>query len=174
MNQREKELWLSEFYAKEGKIQFYYAENNRWEVYNTGPNVDSDPKNWRRKPVDKVVDLSALKDSQIDVELSDDREVWRIGKLITFVPASEFDPDGFVDSEGCTWRYCRPRMDHIHAWMGGDCPLPEGVMVRAYIRNGRSQDVPAASSDWHCGSDSDNDIIAFKVLPDLCEGYTWG
>jgi hypothetical protein len=128
------------------------------------------------KPTKKVIDMSALING-IDCEFKDlDADIWVIGKLHDQLE----DRDGCFkfwkrqDNSGCWYDKCQPRMNHIHAWQGGDCPLPEGFMVKVYPRidnNHSSENLvnEAVKYDWgHVGQDGD--IIAFKVLG-LDDGY---
>lgn len=122
-----------------------------------------------KKPKKKVVDLSVLIASGIDVEVSvSDR--WRTGKLESIV-------NGYYLIEGNSrgLAKCRPRMNHIHAWQGGECPLPEGLLVRVYFRNANNKVGLATDFKdlWYLNAAlDDNDIIAFEVLG-LAEGWQW-
>jgi hypothetical protein len=63
-----------------------------------------------RKPANKVIDLSVLIDSQIDCEFSDDGDVWATSNLSWLVRSGDY-----VDKAQHAWKYCKPRMNHIHA-----------------------------------------------------------
>jgi hypothetical protein len=89
----------------------------------------------RNNPTKKVIDLSVLIDSQIDCEFSaypyfDHKQ---LGTLV-FLPK---DDTGMctIDTKGISpefARYCRPRMNHKHAWQGGECPI-EGFVVHVWV-----------------------------------------
>ena len=109
---------LADFYqqvADGGEIQLYLIrppENQpKWEDSKNGPNLASDPDMWRIKPKLKPVDMSVLIASGIDCEFTSrsDKSHWDIGKL-----------KGIDSFYYPTWdaahMYCRPRMNHIHAW----------------------------------------------------------
>jgi hypothetical protein len=118
------------------------------------------------KPTKKVIDMSALING-IDFEFSDDDGVdSRFGKLIGI------KEDGTFRSEDWVWDRCRPRMNHIHAWQGGDCPLPEGFRVKVWYRDGSTGDAGDADKlklRWSCEV-VNSDVIQFEVLG-LADGY---
>ena len=122
---------------------------------------------WRIKPTKKVIDMSALIDG-IDCQFSDDKSFRSnfLGTLtdkegLNYHKYSGDSGDGFVRHA----KYCRPRMNHIHAWQGGECPLPEGFIVRVLFRNADNKDGLATDFGdlWY-------DIIAFQVFG-LADGY---
>jgi hypothetical protein len=86
------------------------------------------------KPKKKVINLSALING-IDCEFKDlENDSWVIGKLHD-LPA---DHDGDFkywkrhDNSGCWYDKCQPRMNHKHAWQGGECPI-EGFVVHVWV-----------------------------------------
>jgi len=83
----------------------------------------------RFEPAKKVIDLSVLIESGIDVEspaLWGDAEVWSpIGRLFYIRDENYYTSCGPVLE-------LRPRMNHIHAWQGNECPI-EGFVVRAWL-----------------------------------------
>jgi hypothetical protein len=124
------------------------------------------------KPKKKVIDLSVLIDSQIDCEFKYGGkltpQVWFVDKLTEIHnEANTYKPS----LQGYT-TYCRPRMNHIHAWQGGECPLPEGFMVKVWCRDMRKSlsGNRATEFNWTYDSDSREDIIAFEVLG-VADGY---
>jgi hypothetical protein len=123
---------LADFYqqvADGGEVQIVSKVNlNGWSTpfVECGPSIGSYRSSWRIKQTKKVIDLSVLIDSQIDCEFSDDGIESRIGKLLSI------KHDGTFRSEDWVWDKCQPRMNHIHAWQGGECPI-EGFVVRAWI-----------------------------------------
>ena len=95
---------------------------------NITPNLDRWYAEWH-KPAKKVIDLSVLIASQIDCEFEDNY----VGQLIGIESGLEFPyktTNGYGD-DGYSGM-CRPRMNHIHAWQGGECPI-EGFVVRAWV-----------------------------------------
>jgi len=65
---------------------------------------------------------------------------------------------------------CRPRMNHWHSWQGGECPLPEGLVVevlRRGVPGNLTYDGYSGLLGWEhqleMNSLSFRDIIAFKV-----------
>ena len=121
---------LSDFYQKVadgGEIEFRAIGVEDWEVAYTCPTLGS-PKQWRIKPAKKVIDLSLLVNSQIDCEFSDEGDTsWSVGTLSNIHARGEYS---YTCEQFNEWVYCRPRMNHKHAWPEGECPLPEGFIVR--------------------------------------------
>lgn len=56
-----------------------------------------------------------------------------------------------------------------NVWFGGECPLPEGVMVEYALRDATRNECEAKNLDWS-HTNSFYDIIAFRVAG-LAEGY---
>tara|TARA_R110000868_G_scaffold284591_1_gene545051 strand:- start:298 stop:831 length:534 start_codon:yes stop_codon:yes gene_type:complete len=125
---------LSDFYQKVadgGEAEFRAnSTNKQWFSTSGSPCLSSVRQNWRIKPTKKVIDLSVLIESGIDCEFYDeldfDEEELRIGFL------TSIDCSGHPYSLGCdVYSFCQPRMNHIHAWQGGECPI-EGFVARAW------------------------------------------
>lgn len=129
-----------------------------------------------RKNKRKSVDLSVLIDSGIDCEFGEANCYIKAGleNIITY-------GDGKVAYQardlGNRYSKCRPRMNHIHAWQGGECPLPEGFIVDVWYRDiddetdsdtGRGLATQMQWAHEHYG----NDIIAFEVIG-LADGYCY-
>ncbi len=128
----------------------------------------------RIKPEPKVIDLSVLIGG-IDCEFSayPDFNFSVIGKL------SRVRGSGNYDCNTYQYKYCRPRLNHIHYWGGGECPLPEGLKVSVYYRDGGNNEMITTAHEglflWgHDTEMSDNDIIGFEILG-KAEGwlYPW-
>ena len=123
------------------------------------------------KPTKKIIDLSVLIESGIDCEFSDDVHASAIAKLETITTSHTGEPY-YINDKGLYWGRCTPRMNHKHAWQGGDCPLPEGFRVKIWRRNGEEGDAGDAfhlilrwsNEKW------ESDIIAFEVLG-VADGY---
>ena len=151
-----------------------------------GPNMYSLTNKWRIKPKKKVVDLSVLVDENgngLDCEFSNNGSTWGAGKLVnidTPTPIEREDPPkeylylkDYIGLHNRPYRYCRPRMNHVHAWQGGDCPLPEGVAYRAHLRDDEMfTEISGASYMRWSHINRAGDIIAFEVLG-LAEGWQW-
>ena len=166
---------LADFYQKVadgGEAEFNKGITiEDWRITDYGPSNGSVRQDWRIKPAKKVIDLSVLIDSQIDCEFkyggSLTPKAWFIDKLTEIHnEANTYKPS----LQGYT-TYCQPRMNHIHAWQGGECPLPEGFRVKVWFRNTlyTPADRPATSIRWCHDGDLD-DIIYFEVLG-LADGY---
>jgi len=108
-------------------------------------------------PPTKVIDLSVLIESGIDCEFSDNKNDWFVGLLVNFSDIDYRDPIA-------RWKYCRPRMNHVHAWMGGKCPLPDGLLIKLHFRfHAPREETVYNELRWGC-NDMASDIIAFEVL----------
>ena len=119
------------------------------------------------------VDLSALIKSGIDCEVSDAKFANAVNTypIRTLVSIGEKSLRYFVNT-AVEYRFCRPRMNHWHVWMGGDCPLPEGLIVDVALRGGDAlKEESPHLLRWEHHLD-DRDIIAFRVVG-LEEGYCW-
>tara|TARA_R110002124_G_scaffold29923_1_gene103566 strand:+ start:93 stop:641 length:549 start_codon:yes stop_codon:yes gene_type:complete len=137
-----------------------------------GPAIGSSKDIWRIKPTKKVIDLSVLVDSGIDVEVSDGNDRWYLGGCLRHIyeTGARYSCANSIVHE----KQCRPRMNHKHAWQGGECPLPEGFLVRTFMRGadyylGGIVLLRPTLADWSHGNHP-ADIIAFEVLG-LADGY---
>ena len=159
---------LADFYQKVadgGEIE-YDSMPHGWLPSWVSPCLSSVRQDWRIKPTEQVIDLSVLIESGIDCEFSLDNRFWYVDKL------SQILREGYSGKVYAEWKYCRPRMNHIHAWQGGDCPLPEGFKVKVWCRDMRKalSGNRVTEFNWTHDSDSREDIIAFEVLG-LADGY---
>ena len=109
------------------KLVILYMSVKGWRQDNS-PSWDIEDA-YRIKPSLKPVDLSVLIDSGIDCEFSfKGSNQWSINTLHHLVSCSK-KPTYHVRRDNQGYTKCRPRMNHVHAWQGGECPLPEGLMV---------------------------------------------
>ena len=146
-----------------------YIDSSLLPVYQD----DLDLDNWRvaPPPPKKVIDLSLLAESGIDCafwNMAGDKTVGTLTDLDK--PSVTYERDN-----GLWYSYCQPRMNHVHAWQGGWCPLPAGVRVLVYLRSGEYHADEATEYQWKKkieGWTCDTDIIAFEVLG-LADGYVW-
>ena len=135
-------------------------------------------KQWefRTKPELEPVDLSVLIESGIDCEFSDYRATKTIPiiRKLARIRKGAGDEAPYVDQAVIRWNYCKPRMNHIHAWQGGECPLPDGVEVKVTFREGTHRRGRATTDfNWsYSTGGSDGEIIAFEVLG-LMPGHCW-
>ena len=170
---------LADFYqqvADGGEIELNGGYGIGYVTNLAGPDMLSQSLVWRIKPKKKVVDMSALIKSGIDCEFSTSNGCLAFkGPLVNISHASDGTVFYEIEVDGRGWLRCRPRMNHVHAWQGGDCPLPEGVTVQIYKRTRdvltREPTGDASSFDWHHYG-TYGDIIAFEVLG-LAEGWQW-
>ena len=162
---------LVAFYQKVadgGEIEFNYVR--LWQAISEGPTLGSSTDNWRIKPTNKVIDLSVLIESGIDCEFSDKTsERTTIGKLLGVTDVEGY-PYKTGNSRADEYEQCSPRQDHIHAWQGGECPLPEGFLIALQFR-GDSYMITTNYIDINWTHEGEAlDIIAFEVLG-LADGY---
>ena len=142
------------------------------------PLWDWDSFVYRIKATKKPVQLSVLIDSGIDCEFMNEHGTKvSIGKLVAF----QDKPKQYMGDTGSIMpinaEHCRPRLNHIHAWQGGDCPLPFNTMVRIhyrdYVRANESYVKRAGLCYWeHRKEPHGLDIIAFEVIG-LADGYCY-
>ena len=160
---------LGDFYQKVadgGEIDYTLMPKDCFGHPENGPHMGCSKDVWRIKPTQKVIDLSVLTDSQIDCEFYDeldfDEEELRIGFL------TSINCSGHPYSLGCdVYFFCRPRMNHKHAWPEGECPLPEGFEVKVWFRSGGHTVVTTRSGNyWGINGDT----MCFEVLG-LADGY---
>ena len=164
---------LADFYQKVadgGEAEFFDTLNKQWFVCSSGGPIQfSIRQNWRIKPAKKVIDLSVLIDSQIDCEFRDDiGERTTIGKLLGITNADlDLYPYTTGNSADKHYGQCQPRIHHIHAWQGGECPLPEGFVVKVWFRSGGDTTVTIPSG-LYWGANSET--MAFEVIG-IADGY---
>lgn len=126
---------------------------------------------YRIKTSPKKVDLSKLIESGIDCEFWDGYGARHNGKLRHI--ATSGSPK-YVATDIGEFLNCQPRMNHIHYWGGGECPLPEGFRLRLHHRSGVSSaptlgyEIPKAQ--W-CHVAGGLDIIGFEIMG-IAEGFS--
>ncbi len=168
---------LADFYQKVadgGEIDYCDSREPIWVACpckTRGPKINSSKDNWRIKPAEKIVDLSVLIESGIDCEFKDDFSSHiTIGTLLRITDCASY-PYETDNSKDEAHGQCQPRMNHKHAWQGGDCPLPEGFRVMPHYRKPLKLRFPvmATKLQWDNWG-VDHDIIAFEFLG-LADGY---
>jgi len=124
---------------------------------------------YRTKPEMKVIDLSVLIESKIDCEFTgytfEGADIDRLHSIRVGL----YTREGHVS--GGSYGKVRPRMNHVHFWGGGKCPLPEGFEVRVWHSDGDTTQGPARDFDW---SRNPNTIwiTGFEILG-LVDGYCY-
>ena len=126
------------------------------------------------KPKNKIIDLSKMVGSDIDMEFWDTLPSIYVGKLEKILDLS---PKQYCRKNGINFDNCRVRQDHWHHWTGGECPLPEGLIITVKFLGGAEYDYLAYSNlQWvekfEDGRRSGNNIIAFKVIG-VADGYRY-
>ena len=141
-----------------------------------GPNMTSPVEYWRIKPAKKIIDMAHFIESGIDMEFWDDASDSYTN--ISILDSINVGLNYAFVSKISRYKHCRPRMNHIHAWQGGECPLPEGFKVRLMFRDGAAvvthtySDLKWVSSEFKVFTHAD--IIGYEILG-LADGwaYTW-
>ena len=165
---------LADFYQKVadgGEVEFRAnCTDKQWFSASGSPCLSSVRQDWRIKPTKKVIDLSVLIDSQIDCEFYDELDFDEEQLRISFL--TSIDCSRYPYSLGCdVYSFCRPRMNHKHAWDGGDCPLPEGFKVKVCMRDNSVRGDMCSHFNWKWSyKAAGSDIIQFEVLG-LADGY---
>ena len=176
---------LADFYQKVadgGEIDYTLMPKDCFGHPENGPHMGCSKDMWRIKPTKKVIDLSVLIESGIDCEFKDSGDKnWHINK----VAEGLYQESLYGTKSGDFFEQCKPRINHIHAWRGGECPLPEGFEVLV-VRRDESQSgvMNVESVNWNhvdrrprhicegmsVSNSGGADIIAFEVLG-LADGY---
>ena len=137
---------------------------------NITPNLDRWYAEWRN-PTKKVIDLSVLIDSQIDCEFKDKgAKNWHVSKACKGL----YQESLYGTESGDFFEQCQPRMNHIHAWQGGECPLPEGFIVRLTkwsVHVPHISHIELTTKQWISSKANEHTTIqAFEVLG-VADGY---
>jgi hypothetical protein len=162
---------LADFYQKvaAGDEMEFRSTAKGWTSSWGSPCLDSVRQDWRIKPAKKVIDLSVLIESGIDCEFKNHiSERTTIGKLLG-ITNDDWDMYFYTTGNSPDKYYvqCQPRMKHIHAWQGGECPLPEGFKAKVWWRSGVHTIVTIHSRlCWMANSET----IAFEVIG-IADGY---
>ena len=128
---------------------------------------------YRIKPEMKVVDLGVLIKSGIDCEFSSQSFKEPAIGLLRWANNSKY-----MSTKGVSFSKVRPRMNHLHAWAGGSCPLPEGFTVEVMLATGKWSEMGSVSAtrfEWgHCiyTQSRSSEIIGFRVRG-LVDGYCY-
>lgn len=153
---------------KHADLMAQYAEDaletetpwQRWEIYTQRGWEQVDDNPWwlhgtlyRRKPQTKVIDWGKVDFDIVPIKTADD--------LICYLSERNIVQwDTLVTGKKI-------------AWTGGECPLPEGVMVSVRCRNGNGLAGTAMGFRWKndC-NDEGGDILWFEVVG-LVDGWSW-
>ena len=137
-------------------------------------NIQPDLAHWYaewHKTAKKVIDLSVLIDSQIDCEFKDKgAKNWHVSKACKGL----YQESLYGTESGDFFEQCQPRMNHIHAWQGGECPLPEGFIVRLTkwsVHVPHISHIELTTKQWISSKANEHTTIqAFEVLG-VADGY---
>jgi len=147
-----------------------HLTDSGWTVLGTkAETIDALLHSWRIKPAKKIIDIAHFIKSGIDCEFSDSGVFEQIGSLIGI---KEAWAQKYCRSSAVGWRHCRPRMNHKMYHDGGECPLPEGFVVKFYFRDGESlTNVKYKNARWYLCQEG-RDIIGYEVLG-LADGWAY-
>jgi len=162
---------LADFYQKladGSKIDYALLPKDSFGHPENGPHLGCSKDVWRIKPTHKVIDLSVLIESGIDCEFKDSCDKkWHVSKA----DKGLYQESLYGTKSGDYFEQCQPRMNHIHAWQGGECPLPEGFMVKVCMRDDSVRGDMCSHFNWKWSyKAAGSDIIQFEVLG-LADGY---
>jgi hypothetical protein len=169
---------LADFYqqvADGGEIEVSLIVSRHFEGYKGGPNLSCLKDSFSIKPTKKVINLSVLIDSQIDCEFfATVIEEWIPFGALDVINELGYEPKWSDEIFG-HYGKCRPRMNHIHAWQSGECPLPEGFEVKVWYRDDLRYPDTLVNSGVYTNTgwvhrNNGRDIIHFQVLR-VAEGY---
>lgn len=64
---------------------------------------------------------------------------------------------------------CYPVFDHWNAWLGGECPVPEGFKYEVMHRSGQisRHNTICETNDWSSSTIANDDIVAYRFLHKL-------
>jgi hypothetical protein len=161
---------LADFYQKVadgGEIEYLYEGAHKFMI-KAGPDLSGYLEHWRIKPTKKVIDLSALING-IDCEFNEALSFRESYNVISKLSSIQEGPVFIATRSPSHFPFCRPRMNHKHAWGKGKLPLPEGFEVKVWIRNGTIINTINLNNLIYC-DDPSYDIIAFEVLR-VADGY---
>ncbi len=156
------------------------ALESRWLASVSGPTMASIIEQWRvAMPLAlKPVDLSVLIKSKIDCTFGSSKYWTCVRGPLQKIVRGAILHTRYRDTATNLHDHCQPRMNYMHAWQGGRCPLPEGIMVKVHRRSDAPVEGPATHFEWQWSiSDTfavagEGDIIAFEILG-LSEGFCW-
>jgi len=131
------------------------------------PDLRSDLSNWRVAKPHKIIDLSIMIDSDIDMEFTNliDFKIQpyhsAIGHLTGFDNSTN---NNYAIHNGINkFSKCRIRQKYWHSWNGGKRPIPEGLAGAIRLRN-KSIAYLNTTDKWeYDGVLTDCDIIAFWI-----------
>jgi len=184
MNDKEKSIFLANFYGD--------LANNNAGYFCTmtmcpPPHLlmtTSELKSYKvnpPKPTKRIIDLSLLVGSDIDMEFcyGKDFSKWNVGKLIKILTGLRYST---ATTDLQPSKICIIREKHWISWQGGECPLPEGLIIEIQTRKSSESSVKITDyrSDvwgWYWNAptcDNRGDIIAFKITG-VADGwrYEW-
>lgn len=118
------------------------------------------------KPEPKVIDWSA-----VSAEANIPARFWgNNNKLMSFFGGFNGQ---LYEKNGDYWKKCNLVTGIPVPWFGGSCPLPEGVFIKAWGRDGTIAEGEAKKFFWNLRPELTGiEIIAFQITG-LKDGYIW-
>jgi hypothetical protein len=154
MNDQEtkQKQWLANIYQQAvqgGELQ-YRALCGWTHKPNAGPCMESDSRDWRIKPVLKVIDMTPMIGSGLICEFwhdsyEDGPDLGALDEIEHLRHLPYAMSSGSLSSVSL-WMCCQPLMStketpYIHFWRGGLRPVPEGFKGTLHLRDGRLIDL---------------------------------
>lgn len=120
------------------------------------------------KPKLRLIDMSVCIGSQIDCYFSA-MQFSTIGNLTDIAHDNTYK---CTSNAHKYWTCCEVRENHPHAWNGGKCPIPEGLMINVVFRNGQLANIVDYCGERWVHLKRELDIIQFTVTG-IKEGYKY-
>jgi len=136
MDIQKKAQWLVDFYQKLVDNNNGFTYTNSHIDTDSGPHLDTRDECLKffkvnlPKPKKKNIDLSVMVGSgNIDMEFcyGKDWSKWNVSKLLR-ISSGLYWPS--IKTNQLPTKICRIRENHWHPWQGGECPLPEGLIIK--------------------------------------------
>lgn len=149
---REKKAFLNFYRYMQDRGDIAKPDNRVLEVASIGKEIAQ-----QLDPEVKKIDMYRFIGSQVLMKFEDEKGNWC---NTLKVPPECFD---------CS---VTPKLNYVNAWLGGECPLPEGLEIRIHLRSSLSRiETDYMGLRWKHNKTCD-DIIAFEILG-LADGWEW-
>lgn len=158
----EAELACLEYYEEESK----HSESSVLSVFKLGQRISE-----QLEPEIKKIDISKFVASAVLMEFWDYRggnmSLGHLKALKNNACLCDMMPLSLIWFENC-----RPKLNHVNAWLGGECPLPDGLIVKFYLRSGEILKSKVDNTIMWGNTGNSGNIIAFEIIG-LADGWEW-
>ena len=159
----EAELACFEYYEEESK----HSESSVLKVFSYDKSISD-----QLEPEVKKVDMSKFIGSNVLMEFWDHEEYTDDVEVLSFLTHIKGLRPSFVDHVEASYYCCRPKLNYVNAWLGGENPLPDGLHVKIhYVPNKHCSSVDYQGGNGYLQADWE-DIRAFEILG-LADGWSW-